>query len=428
MTVKENHDPLVLLSHIPLYRPDGAYCGHLRETGTINRGAGHGYQNTLGKQTTAFLMEVLEPSIVFRCAHSYRINQPDLIWHSGDNRDYCEYLHKGTSFSAEESIPAVTVKSFSPTPQIRRPGFQLLSIISPVDRETTKSLLHRPCLLPDRRLNSFGYMGWTFTMFCILLILNVQRIRRFRLSKPVNHSSVPSRTQIHQTPSSSQDATNDVLSVTQTPHMPLAPKSARNQISPTFRIPVALATPTFRASSRPLTSQGFNDLLMSSPQPTPSIRDDEDFMFPGQYTIHRTVSHVNDEEWMPMERENYLIDSDTSVHGIFNKDPWAFPSPSQFASAPGNISMHHKKPSAWKVIWSWTFVIAGRRRQFIMFRVPRLSVWWAAFRAVLEILRDADQRSLSRRRRGVVASTLIESISIFWPAGVIWLMITCWMF
>jgi len=216
VTVKENHDPLVLLSHIPLYRPDGAYCGHLRETGTINRGAGHGYQNTLGKQTTAFLMEVLEPSIVFRCAHSYRINQPDLIWHSGDNRDYCEYLHKGTSFSAEESIPEVTVKSFSPTPQIRRPGFQLLSIISPVDRETTKSLLHRPCLLPDRRLNSFGYMGWTFTMFCILLILNVQRIRRFRLSKPVNHSSVPSRTQIHQTPSSSQDATNDVLSVTQT--------------------------------------------------------------------------------------------------------------------------------------------------------------------------------------------------------------------
>jgi len=55
-------------------------------------------------------------------------------------------------------------------------------------------------------------------------------------------------------------------------------------------------------------------------------------------------------------------------------------------------------------------------------------VWWAAFRAVLEILRDADQRSLSRKRRGVVASTLIESISIFWPAGVIWLMINCWMF
>jgi hypothetical protein len=58
--------PLILLSHIPLSRPDAASCGPLRERGTIRRGVGHGYQNTFGKQTTAFLFSHLQPSAIFR--------------------------------------------------------------------------------------------------------------------------------------------------------------------------------------------------------------------------------------------------------------------------------------------------------------------------------------------------------------------------
>jgi hypothetical protein len=57
---------IILFSHIPLGRPDTKSCGPLRERGTIRRGVGTGYQNTLGKETTTFLLETLRPSAVFR--------------------------------------------------------------------------------------------------------------------------------------------------------------------------------------------------------------------------------------------------------------------------------------------------------------------------------------------------------------------------
>lgn len=59
-------NPVILFSHIPLSRPDTASCGPLREQGTIRRGVGHGYQNTLGKESTTFLLEQLRPSVIFR--------------------------------------------------------------------------------------------------------------------------------------------------------------------------------------------------------------------------------------------------------------------------------------------------------------------------------------------------------------------------
>jgi hypothetical protein len=67
--ISTGDNPLILLSHIPLSRPDTATCGPLRERGTIRQGVGHGYQNTLGKQTTAFLIKSLKPSAVFRFVH-----------------------------------------------------------------------------------------------------------------------------------------------------------------------------------------------------------------------------------------------------------------------------------------------------------------------------------------------------------------------
>ncbi|KAJ3498475.1 hypothetical protein NLJ89_g10214 [Agrocybe chaxingu] len=57
---------VILLSHIPLSRSETANCGPLREKGGIRRGAGPGYQTLLGKQTTHFLLNSLEPSVVFR--------------------------------------------------------------------------------------------------------------------------------------------------------------------------------------------------------------------------------------------------------------------------------------------------------------------------------------------------------------------------
>ncbi|KIY56716.1 hypothetical protein I307_03820 [Cryptococcus deuterogattii 99/473] len=122
--------PKILLSHIPLARPEGATCGPLREKGRISKGAGPGYQNLLGSETSRFLLDAIQPNIVF----------------SGDDHDYCDYVHKG-------NIREVTVKSFSSSAGIRRPGLQLLSLVPPPTEFTTGLLpthADRPCFLPDQ--------------------------------------------------------------------------------------------------------------------------------------------------------------------------------------------------------------------------------------------------------------------------------------
>ena len=63
--VLDSH-PRILFSHIPLARPESADCGPLREKGRIHRGVGPGYQNLLGKETTDFLLNYLQPDVVFR--------------------------------------------------------------------------------------------------------------------------------------------------------------------------------------------------------------------------------------------------------------------------------------------------------------------------------------------------------------------------
>ena len=58
--------PRILISHIPLARPEASTCGPLRERGRILKGAGPGYQNLLGSETSRFLLNILGPTVVFR--------------------------------------------------------------------------------------------------------------------------------------------------------------------------------------------------------------------------------------------------------------------------------------------------------------------------------------------------------------------------
>lgn len=63
----DGKDPVVLFSHIPFAR-EKTSCGPLRESGTIHSGRGMGYENTLGKELSVFLLSALRPSVIFRCA------------------------------------------------------------------------------------------------------------------------------------------------------------------------------------------------------------------------------------------------------------------------------------------------------------------------------------------------------------------------
>lgn len=62
--------PVVLFTHIPLFRPLDASCGPLREKGTIRQGYGFGYQNTLFDGATEFLLQSLKPSLIMRFVDS----------------------------------------------------------------------------------------------------------------------------------------------------------------------------------------------------------------------------------------------------------------------------------------------------------------------------------------------------------------------
>ncbi|KZT43486.1 hypothetical protein SISSUDRAFT_1068779 [Sistotremastrum suecicum HHB10207 ss-3] len=155
-----NHtEPVVVLTHIPLARPEGASCGPLRERGSIRRGVGIGYQNLLGKALSRFILQEIEPSVIF----------------SGDDRDYCDFTHLVESKDGTVSlIREVTVKSFSVTPEIRRPGFQLLSLApAPVQQPINADT---PCNLPNQSgIFTYGYLPAIFICMLHVALLNYRR-------------------------------------------------------------------------------------------------------------------------------------------------------------------------------------------------------------------------------------------------------------
>ncbi|KAJ7703056.1 hypothetical protein B0H17DRAFT_1157179 [Mycena rosella] len=190
-----NQDPVVLFTHIPLSRPDGASCGPNRERGTIRRGVGFGYQNTLGKPASDFLLENLRPSVVFRHARE------------------------------------VTVKSLSMAMGIRQPGFQLLSLVPPHSVQGRSSHADSLCLLPDQ----LGIYLSTYIPFLVLslLVLCAANIHRICSPRQAKRQSAPGSTNSPSyAPLSGALHDNDLTLPRPTPS--LSKKAARPMYSRTF--------------------------------------------------------------------------------------------------------------------------------------------------------------------------------------------------
>lgn len=94
--------PRILLTHIPLYRPEGTSCGRMREAPRpIRQGTGRNYQNELDEATTRWLMDRVRPSLVY----------------SGDDHDSCVYETGFLSpIDGRTPVTETTVKAF-----VRRP-------------------------------------------------------------------------------------------------------------------------------------------------------------------------------------------------------------------------------------------------------------------------------------------------------------------
>ena len=70
--------PVLLFSHIPLWRPPGTLCGKLRTKSlSLEEGFGVSYSNMLGAKVSRMILDTFKPSVVL----------------SGDDHDYCNVLH-----------------------------------------------------------------------------------------------------------------------------------------------------------------------------------------------------------------------------------------------------------------------------------------------------------------------------------------------
>ncbi|KAI5949077.1 hypothetical protein KGF57_004907 [Candida theae] len=99
--------PRILLSHVPLSRHPDTKCGPLREKPKfLALGRGYQYQNSLTKEISDFLLDKIEPDLIF----------------SGDDHDYCDIVH-------DQGTREITIKSMSMAMGIYYPAVQLLSYV-----------------------------------------------------------------------------------------------------------------------------------------------------------------------------------------------------------------------------------------------------------------------------------------------------------
>ncbi|CAE6478019.1 unnamed protein product [Rhizoctonia solani] len=173
-----NPRPRILFTHIPLSRSALATCGPLRERGSIQRGAGVGYQNLLGRHTSQFLLDNIKPLVVF----------------SGDDHDYCEVRHPIGDDSGQ-TVREISVKSFSMAMGIRRPGFQLLSLVAPDPSSPYRqTFADTPCHLPDQmHIYTHVYAIFGFISILVLSYLNAKQPKTKNRPAELGLLKVPQR-------------------------------------------------------------------------------------------------------------------------------------------------------------------------------------------------------------------------------------------
>ena len=171
---QDPHLPVIVLTHVPLFRTPGTDCGRLRERqGSIPFTGGYQYQNVLTPTATNQIITSISSAKIGEIAHVF----------SGDDHDYCDVMHlyNVESWNRKEkksklemmNVREITVKSFSWAMGIRRPGFMLVSLWNPVDGAgntigtplpTVQSHL---CLLPDQ----LGVFVHYVLLFCFTLVV-----------------------------------------------------------------------------------------------------------------------------------------------------------------------------------------------------------------------------------------------------------------
>lgn len=317
---------------------------------------------------------------------------------SGDNRDYCEVTHELPSSDLQaNTVREVTVKSFSPSQHIRRPGFQLLSLIPPSSSPTGPTFADAPCHLPDTlRVFHSIYVPCFILTALVLLYLNIDPLQRFHNLSPVASAR-------YRRSSSSPEPESAIWAI-RTPLKPRIQTNPTAQLPHSARIPSTKSIPSYRAF--PITTPRSSPLL--SPITLCPSGDEgdaqEDHIGTSHYTLRRDPPCSGG--WQGEHDDEAAREHDTAPGGTHPrpaKGPYfLFPPFSQHARA------------RWSV--SWSFVFLGRRRR-VGVGVPD----WKAWRSWL------DASTGHRRGRGLVWRFASDCVSVALPAVVAWTVIG-WLF
>lgn len=324
-------------------------------------------------------------------------------------------------------IREVTVKSFSMSVHIRRPGFQLLSLVDPAKlaNPDLKSFADIPCLLPDQsRIYTSFYAPCILFTILILVLLNFSKVQsrhhRKNLSlAPPTHSSSGRASPI---PMTSPLADPGLRSAIWSPYTPSL------SVSPPGTLPSYIRTPHTPAGTK-------TTFVASQPgSPTPGSpsslvvlysdhdEDEEDTLYPTQYAVRRDVhKEREDDDWSHVghsrEEEAYEMITDQEA-GSSNSLGRRIHS--EFISAPDH-ARHFSSVRKQKWSWSYTSMLGGRTRR-ITFRLPS----WASVHNFFDLfgLSGSDPVGISpRRRRHRWMSVTVDTLSVFWPAVIVWVII-----
>ncbi|CAN0900716.1 Uncharacterized protein C630.12, partial [Linum grandiflorum] len=156
--VSEGNDlmPKILLTHIPLYRPDNTHCGPLRKSPIINqrivrsRAQEIWYQNYLTEESSNKLLDSIKPVLVL----------------SGHDHDQCTVVHDSKSGPVSEH----TVGTVSWQQGNLYPSFMLLSIAENSTNRSKEALKTNLCFLPVQTQIYIWYLLlFNLTIFALLL-------------------------------------------------------------------------------------------------------------------------------------------------------------------------------------------------------------------------------------------------------------------
>ncbi|XP_057504127.1 uncharacterized protein C630.12 [Actinidia eriantha] len=149
--------PRVLLTHIPLYRPDRTYCGPHRSSPIINQRVSRAaqtqeilYQNYVTEKTSNYLLDMLRPELIL----------------SGHDHDQCTVTH----LSKYGQVTEHTLGTISWQQGNLYPSFMLLSASNLTFHNVSRSkdaVLTQLCFLPAQ---TYIYI-WYLTLFVLTLLV-----------------------------------------------------------------------------------------------------------------------------------------------------------------------------------------------------------------------------------------------------------------